>query len=194
MAVKEGEVDRYLFWVDRVSTWTGKAFGWLVVVLAFFVSWDVLARKFFDAPLAWAYDGSYILYGTIFMMAGAYTLARNAHVRGDIFYTNWPVRTQAAVDLLLYLLFFFPGIIFLVWGGIDFAELSWRVQERSTTTSGGPPVYQFKTVLPIAAVFLLAQGVVETIRAALALRSGVWPRRLGDVEETETKLAQQEQL
>lgn len=186
-------MDRYLFWVDRISAWVGKAFGWLVVVLAVFVSWDVIFRKF-DRPLAWAYDGAYILYGAIFMMAGAYTLARNAHVRGDIFYVNWPVRVQAAVDLALYVLFFFPGIIFLIWGGIDFAELSWRVQERSTTTSGGPPVYHFKTVLPLAAAFLLLQGVVETIRSARALHTGQWPRRLGDVEETESKLAQQEQV
>lgn len=196
MPMREGEVDRYLFWVDRVSTVTGKAFGWLVVLLAVFVTYDVLNRKFFDNPSQWAYDGSYILYGTIFMMAGAYTLARNAHVRGDIFYSRWPVRTQAAVDLVLYITFFFPGVIFLVWGGIDFAELSWRVQEHSTTTSGGPPIYHFKTVLPIAAVFLLAQGVVETIRAARAVRTGQWPPRLGDVEaeETETKLAKQEQI
>lgn len=187
-------MDRYLFMVDRLSTWTGKAFGWLVVVLAVFVTYDVFMRKFFDNPSQWAYDGSYILYGTIFMMAGAYTLARNAHVRGDIFYATWPVKTQAAIDLALYILFFFPGIVFLVWGGVEFAELSWRVQERSTTTSGGPPIYHFKTVLPLAAAFLLLQGVAETIRAARALRTGVWPRRLGDVEETETILAKQEQI
>ena len=187
-------MDRYLFWVDRLSTWTGKAFAWLVVVLSVFVTYDVFTRKFFDNPSQWAYDGSYILYGTIFMMAGAYTLSRNAHVRGDIFYTQWPVRVQAAVDLALYVLFFFPGIIFLVWGGIDFAESAWRIQERSVTTSGGPPVYHFKTVLPVAAAFLLLQGVVETIRAARALRSGEWPLRVSDVEETETKLARQEQV
>jgi TRAP-type mannitol/chloroaromatic compound transport system permease small subunit len=187
-------VDRYLFWVDRLSTWVGKGFGWLVVVLAVFVTYDVLNRYFFSNPSQWAYDGAYILYGTIFMMAGAYTLARNAHVRGDIFYSRWPVRAQAAVDFALYIFFFFPGIVFLLWGGIEFAEQAWRVQERSTTTSGGPPVYHFKTVLPLAAGFMLLQGFVETIRAVQALRTGRWPRRLGDVEETETKLAQQEQV
>lgn len=187
-------MERYLLSVDRLSTWCGKAVGWLVVVLAVFVTYDVLMRKFFDNPSQWAYDGAYILYGTIFMMAGAYALARNAHVRGDIFYTNWPVRTQAAVDFVLYILFFFPGIAFLVWGGYEFAEMSWRIQERSTTTSGGPPIYHFKTVLPVAAALLLLQGFVETIRAVIAFRTGAWPRRLGDVEETETKLATQEQL
>lgn len=187
-------MQRFLFTIDAISMWVGKIFGWLIVLLTVMVIYDVIFRKFFSAPFPWAYDGAYILYGTIFMMGGAYTLARNAHVRGDIFYTHWPVRVQAAVDLALFLFAFFPGIIFLLWGGLGFAELSWRVQERSTTTSGGPPVYHFKAIIPIAAALMILQGLAETVRAAIALRTGVWPARLGDVEEVETKLAKQEQI
>lgn len=187
-------MQRYLLWVDRISTWVGKSFAWLIVLLTVVVSYDVLARKLFSAPLAWGYDLSYIFYGTIFMMGGAYALARNAHVRGDIFYRDWPVRVQAAVDLGLFIVAFFPGIIALVYSGTTFAEMAWRFQERSTTTSGGPPVYHFKTIIPIAAAFLLLQGVAETIRAYQALRTGEWPPRLADVEETETRLAREEQV
>jgi TRAP-type mannitol/chloroaromatic compound transport system permease small subunit len=187
-------VERYLFWIDGLSVWVGKTFSWLIVVLTAATSYDIIARKFFNAPFAWAYDLSYILYGTVFMMGGAYTLSRNAHVRGDMFYRGWSVSTQAKVDLVLYLLFFFPGILGLVWAGGQFAALSWQYQERSVTTSGGPPVYHFKTVIPLAASFLLLQGIAETIRATQALRTGKWPPRLSDVEETETKLAREEQL
>ncbi len=185
---------RYLFAVDRFSAWVGKAFGWAIVVLTFVVAFDVLMRYLFRAPTTWAFDAAYILYGSLFMMAGAYTLSRNGHVRGDIFYRNWSVRRQAAVDLVLYLLFFFPGIIALMWAGTTFAEFSRAVNERSFSSPQGPIIWPFKYVIPIAAFFMFLQGVVEVVRILIALRTGEWPERLSDVEETETRLARESQM
>ena len=185
---------RFLFFVDHISTWTGKAFGWMILILTLTVSYDVLTRKFLSQRNQWAFDTSYMLYGALFMMAGAYTLARNAHVRGDIFYRNWPVKVQAAVDLLLYFVFFLPGIISLVYAGWGFAEFAYQMNERSPVTPDGPLVWPFKFVIPVAGAFLLLQGFVEMIRATQALSTGVWPERLGDVEETETRLARESQL
>lgn len=186
-------MQRVLFTIDRISTWVGKSFAWLVVLLTFVVSYDILATKFLQAPTNWAYDVSIALYGTLFMMGGAYALARNAHVRGDIFYRNWPVRRQAAVDLTLYILFFFPGILALVSVGAQWAALSWSIKELSSQSPIQTPVYHFKTVIPLAAGFLLLQGVAEFIRCIIALRDGAWPPRLSDVEETESRLAKESQ-
>ena len=185
---------RYLFLVDHISSWVGKTFGWAVVILTGVVCYDVLMRYVFRAPTTWAFDAAYILYGTLFMMAGAYTLSRNGHVRGDMFYRTWPVRAQATVDLLLYIAFFFPGIIALVWSGYNFAELSRAFNERSFSSPGGPIIWPFKYVIPIAAFFMLVQGVVEVIRIIYALKIGEWPERLSDVEETETRLAKESQM
>lgn len=186
-------MQRVLFGIDRVSMWVGKTFAWLVVLLTLVISYDIFATKFFSAPTNWAYDVSIALYGTLFMMGGAYALSRNAHVRGDIFYRNWPVRRQAAVDLVLYILFFFPGIIALVSVGAQWAAYSWSIKELSSQSPIQTPVYHFKTVIPVAAAFLLLQGVAEFIRCIIALRNGEWPARLGDVEETESRLAKESQ-
>ena len=185
---------RVLFFVDHLSAWVGKIFGWAIVILTLVVGYDVLMRYAFRAPTRWAFDVAYILYGTLFMMAGAYTLSRNGHVRGDIFYRDWSVRRQAVVDLICYLLFFFPGIIALLWSGWQFAEVARAVNERSSSTPGGPIIWPFKYVIPLAGLFMLFQGIVEVVRALQALRTGVWPERLADVEETETRLAQESQM
>jgi TRAP-type mannitol/chloroaromatic compound transport system permease small subunit len=187
-------VQRYLLMVDSLSAWTGKIFGWSIVVLTLVTCFDVFMRYALRAPTDWGPDVSRFAFGTLFMMAGAYTLSRNAHVRGDIFYRAWPVRRQAAVDITLYLLFFFPGIIALVISGLDFANFARGVNERSSISPGGPVVWPFKYVIPIAGAFMVLQGVVEVVRAAIAFKTGVWPERLSDVEETETRLAQESQL
>ena len=185
---------RALFFVDHVSAIIGKAFGWGIVLLTFVVAYDVIMRYLFSSPTQWGFDVSYILYGTLFMMAGAYTLSRNGHVRGDMFYRKWPVKVQAAVDLLLYLTFFLPGILALVWAGEQFASVSRVVNERSSSSPGGPIIWPFKYVIPIAGFFMLLQGLVEILRCIEALRTGAWPERLSDVEETETRLARESQM
>ena len=187
-------MQRYLFLVDHISAWVGKGFAWAIVALTATVAFDVVMRYFFRNPTQWAFDWSRFFYGALFMMAGAYTLSRNAHVRGDLFYRNWSVRQQAALDLVLYFLFFFPGILALIWAGREFAEFSRAVNERSSATPGGPIVWPFKYVIPVAAAFMLLQGIVEVIRCVQALRSGEWPPRLSDVEETETRLARETQV
>ncbi|HET8568104.1 MAG TPA: TRAP transporter small permease subunit [Candidatus Limnocylindria bacterium] len=185
---------RHLLWFDRISTAIGKACAWLVVILVVTTFYDVVARYLFRSPTGWAYDVSYYLYAAIFMFGGAYALARNQHVRGDFFYRNWPVRTQAAIELLLMVLFFFPGIIALVSSGYQFFELSFSQGERTQTSLIQLPLYPLKAVIPIAGLLMLFQGVAETIRCVLALRDGIWPQRLSDVEETETRLAREAQL
>jgi TRAP-type mannitol/chloroaromatic compound transport system permease small subunit len=207
-------VTRSLLAVDRLSAWVGKACGWTIVLLTLVVGVSVIFRYLFrittvgqlgvdpNSALAWpivwffdwAFDTSFILYGTLFMMAGPYTLSRNAHVRGDMFYREWPVRVQAAVDLICYLAFFLPGILALVYSGWLFAEMSRSFNERSPATPGGPVIWPFKFVIPLAGLFMLVQGGVEIIRAIDALRTGEWPQRLSDVEETETRLAQETQV
>lgn len=180
-------MERYLHLVDKISTFAGKAFAWAIVLLTGVVCYDVFARYLFRAPTAWAYDFSYILYGSLFMMAGAYTLSRNGHVRGDALYGFFPPRLQAGLDLALYFLFFIPGILALAYSGIDFAKTSWALQEHSSTTAGGPPLYHFKTLIPIAGFLVLLQGLAEMVRCAQCLKTGEWPRRAHDVEEVDVE-------
>jgi len=186
-------MQRLLILVDQISTWVGHAFAWCILILTFAVSYEVFSRYVLKQPTTWAYDTAYILYGTLFMMAGAYALSRNAHVRGDFLYRTWPPRVQAGLDLVLYFLFFFPGILALVYSGYGFAKLSWMINEHSSFTPGGPPIYPFKTVVPIAATFLALQGIAEVIRCVICLRTGKWPRRLHDVEELEKVIIEQRQ-
>jgi TRAP-type mannitol/chloroaromatic compound transport system permease small subunit len=180
-------VQRLLLWVDRLSTWVGQAFSWLIVGLTLLISWEVFSRYVLGRPHAWAFDAMIMLYGTLFMMAGAYTLSKNGHVRGDVLYGYFRPRTQAAVDLILYLLFFMPGVVALVWAGYSFAAESWAINEHSNITSDGPPVYPFKTVIPVAGAFLLLQGITEIIRCVICLQQGRWPARAGDVEEVDVE-------
>lgn len=181
-------MQRILVFIDTISTWIGKIFAWCIVLLTLVVSYEVFVRYVLGQPTTWAYDTSYILYGTLFMMAGAYTLSRNGHVRGDVLYRFLPIRTQAGIDLTLYILFFFPGILALVYSGYGFAAFAWMIKERSSFSPSGPPLYHFKSVIPIAAFFLTLQGVAEVIRCIVALRTGQWPQRLQDVEELEKEV------
>ncbi|HVS26712.1 MAG TPA: TRAP transporter small permease subunit [Burkholderiales bacterium] len=176
-------MQRYLLFVDNISTWVGKAFAWLIVVLTAIICYDVIWRYAFNSATDWAFDMSYMLYGALFMMCGAYTLAQDGHVRGDFLYDSFQPRLQAALDLALYLLFFIPGIAALAYSGIDFAKTSWVLHEHSSLSSGGPPLYHFKTLIPIAGALVLLQGLVEITRCVICLKTGEWPQRLKDVEE-----------
>ena len=178
-------MQKTLLFIDRVSTWIGQAFSWLIVGLTLQVSWEVFSRYALDSPHAWAFDVMIMFYGTLFMMAGAYTLSKNGHVRGDVLYGFFPPRLQAALDLILYVLFFIPGVVALVWAGYRYAGESWAINEHSNITADGPPIYPFKTVIPIAGAVLLLQGVVEIIRCSICLREGNWPSREEDVEEVD---------
>jgi TRAP-type mannitol/chloroaromatic compound transport system permease small subunit len=182
-----GSVQRFLFVVDGISSWVGQVFSWLVLALTLLISWEVFSRYVLNSPNPWSFDLMIMMYGTIIMMAGAYTLAKNGHVRGDVLYGFFPPRLQAGLDLLLYFLFFIPGIIALVWAGYSYAAESWAIAEHSTLTANGPPLYFFKTTIPIAGVLLLLQGVVEIIRCVICLRSGEWPARKKDVEEVDVE-------
>jgi len=175
----------WLLAVDRISAFFGKAFAWLIVGLTLLISVEVFCRYVLNSPNDWVWDTTYIMYGTLFMMAGAYTLSRNGHVRGDVLYGFFPVRVQAGLDLLLYFLFFFPGVVALVWAGTTFAEASWAIREHSSVTASGPPVYHFKTFIPVAGALLLLQGIAEVVRCVITLREGAWPARLHDVEEVD---------
>ena len=188
-------VPSFLRLADNVSTWTGKACAWLICVLMLAVSVEVFKRYVFNAPTAWIFDLDSMLYGTLFMMCGAYTLAQDGHVRGDFLYSNMKPRTQASLDIALYFLFFIPGIVALVYAGYTFGLESWRINEHSNVTSDGPPVYPFKMIIPIAGALVLFQGVAEIVRCFVCLRSGEWPARLEDVEEIDVvgeQLAQSE--
>jgi len=171
--------------IDRVSTFIGHLFAWLVVGLTGLIGYEVFSRYIFNTPHAWAFDAQIMLYGTMFMMAGAYTLAKNGHVRGDILYGFLKPRTQAIFDLVLYIVFFIPGVVALAYAGYSFAEDSWRILEHSSITADGPPLYPFKTIIPIAGVFLLLQGLVEIFRCLVCIKQGEWPSREQDVEEVD---------
>ena len=176
-------VQSFLHAIDEISTWVGKAFAWLIVVLMLVVCAEVIKRYALNAPTAWIFDAENMLYGTLFMMCGAYTLAQNAHVRGDFLYSSMQPRTQASLDLVLYIVFFIPGIAALIYAGWGFAADSWRIAEHSTVTSNGPPVYHFKSMIPLAGAFVMLQGVAEIVRAIVCLKTGEWPSRLKDVAE-----------
>lgn len=184
-------MNRLLFLIDEISTWVGKTFAWCILLLTLAMAYEVFNRYVLDAPTEWAFDASYMLYGMLFMMAGAYTLARNGHVRGDFLYRTWSPRRQAAMDLALYLLFFFPGIIAFIYAGIGFARMSWLMNEHSAASPNGPPVYHFKTLIPITGVLMLLQGLAETARCVICLRTGAWPKRLHDVEEMEAVILEE---
>lgn len=176
-------VQRFLYTVDGITTWVGKAAAWLVVALMVMVCLEVVKRYLLNMPTAWVFDASNMLYGSLFMLAGAYTLAQNGHVRGDFFYSSMRPRTQAAFDLVLYIVFFLPGIAALLYAGYRYAALSWRIHEHSTVTADGPPIYPFKTIIPVAGAFVMLQGVAEIVRCVECLRTGVWPSRLKDASE-----------
>jgi TRAP-type mannitol/chloroaromatic compound transport system permease small subunit len=203
-------VQRVLFSIDRLSAWSGKTIAWVVLLSTALISYDVvmryLSKPFATTPVLgdlirsiwftynYSYDMSYYMYAVLFMIGGAYALSRAQHVRGDIFYRKWSVKTQAKVDLFLYFFAFFPGILAMVSVGAQWAAASWAIHERAFTSAAAPPLYPLKTVIPIAATLMAIQGVAETIRAYQAWRTGIWPPRLSDVEETETILARQSEV
>ena len=178
-------MQKLLLTVDKLSTFVGQLFSWLIITLTLLISWEVFSRYVMERPHAWAFDVMIMMYGTLFMMAGAYTLSKNGHVRGDVLYGFFPPRLQAGLDLILFIAFFVPGVIALVWAGYVYAGESWAINEHSNITADGPPIYPFKTVIPIAGAVLLLQVVVEIIRCVICLREGEWPSREEDVEEVD---------
>lgn len=207
-------MQRFLFAIDRLSAWTGKSAAWLVLLMTLLISWDVVMR-YLSKPVCeqgsaigalcgpvralwftydFSYDMTYYLYALLFMLGGAYALSRGQHLRGDVFYRLWPVKTQASLDLFLYIVAFFPGILALISVGLQWGLESMRIGERSFTSGAAPVIWPLKLVIPLAGTLMAIQGLAETIRAFQALRTGVWPTRLHDVEETETLLAKSEEL
>jgi TRAP-type mannitol/chloroaromatic compound transport system permease small subunit len=195
-------MNQFLYFIDRFSAWVGKSFAWCILVLALATTYEVFVRYVLRDPTSWAFDISYIMYGTLFMMAGGYALSRNAHVRGDFVYRLWPPRIQACIELVLYFLFFYPGVLALIYAGIAYAAESWSYMpygpsglrgEISINSPAGVPVFPLKTILPIASAVLLLQGIAETIRCVLCIKTGEWPARLHDVEEMEKVLIEQHQ-
>ena len=185
-------MQKLLLFIDKLSTWVGQAFSFCIVVLTLHISWEVFSRYALDAPRAWAFDFMIMMYGTLFMMAGAYALSKNSHVRGDVLYGFFRPRTQATLDLMLYFVFFIPGVIALTYAGYYYAADSWAIRETSNITYEGPPYYPFKTVIPVAGAILLAQGIVEIIRCMICLKQGAWPSRQVDVEEVDVAKLKQE--
>lgn len=183
---------RFIGFADKLSAWFGKTFGWLVILMTLGMSYEVFVRYVLNEPTSWSLDVSFIMYGTLFMMGGAYTLSRGGHVRGDFVYRLWSVRTQATVDLVLYIFFFFPGIIALMITGWKYASRSWGYQEVSINSPAGIPIFQFKTVIAVAGALLFIQGLAQVCRCILAMREGYWRRAEEDVEETEQLLLREQ--
>lgn len=180
-------MQKILLFVDKLSTWLGQVFSWSIVLLTLLISWEVFSRYILSAPHAWTFDVMIMLYGILFMMAGAYTLSKNGHVRGDVLYGFFPPRVQAGLDLALYIVFFIPGVVALAWAGYIYAGESWAIKEHSSIMADGPPIYPFKTFIPIAGAILLLQGLVEIVRCAICLKQGEWPSREADVEEVDVE-------
>lgn len=184
----------YIRFADGLSAWFGKVFAWCVVIMTLGISYEVFVRYLLNNPTAWAYDVGYMLYGTLFMMAGAYTLSRDGHVRGDFIYRLWRPRTQAAVELVLYVFFFFPGVTALVLAGWKYAARSWGYLEVSSNSPAGIPIFQLKTVIIAAGILLFLQGIAQVFRCIICLRTGQWVLAADDVEETEKVLMKAQTL
>lgn len=187
-------MQRYCIAIDSLSMWVGKAFGWLILILTLGVSYEVLVRYAFRAPTTWAFDFSYITYGAMFLMAGAYTLSRNGHVRADVLYRFWKPTTQAKMDLVLYILFFLPAVAAFIYAGWNYAAMSVRFREVSIFSPAGVPVFPLKALVPATGVLLLLQGIAEIFRCIMCIRTGAWPPKLHDVEETESVIMQEQKL
>jgi TRAP-type mannitol/chloroaromatic compound transport system permease small subunit len=181
-------MEQYIRFADKLSAWFGKVFAWCVMVMALGVGYEVFVRYVLNAPTVWAFDLTYMMYGTMFMIAGAYTLSRDGHVRGDFVYRLWKPATQAKVELVLYFFFFFPGVLALIFAGWKYAGRSWRYLEVSTMSPANIPIYQFKSVIIAAGILLKIQGIAQVFRCILTIQRGAWPERESDVEELETVL------
>ncbi len=184
-------MESFIFFVDKVTAWVGKAFAWCILIMTFGVSYEVFVRYVLRDPTSWAFDISYMMYGALFMMAGAYTLSRDGHVRGDVVYRLLKTKVQATIEFVLYILFFFPGVLALIIAGWDYAGESWFYTEVSVMSPANVPIFQFKTIIPIAGGLLFLQGLAQVCRCIICLRTGEWPAHLEDVEEMETMLQHQ---
>ncbi|MDH5355888.1 MAG: TRAP transporter small permease subunit [Gammaproteobacteria bacterium] len=184
---------RILHFIDSLSAWTGKTFAWCIVILTFSTCYEVFVRYVLDSPTVWAFDMSVQMYGSLFMMAGAYALSQDAHVRGDVVYRLMPIKVQASIDLLLYIIFLAPGAIALMYYGYWFASDSWFYKEVSWSSPSRIQIYFFKTLIPISGTLILLQGIAESVRCVICIRTGAWPARLHDVQETETMLMNEKQ-
>jgi TRAP-type mannitol/chloroaromatic compound transport system permease small subunit len=180
-------MQKLLLFVDKTSTWLGQTCAWTIVILTALITWEVFSRYVLNSPHAWAFDVMLMNYGILFMMAGAYTLSKNGHVRGDVLYGFFPDRLQASLDLLLYIVFFIPGVVALCYAGYIYAGDSWAIKEHSSIMADGPPIYPFKTFIPLAGAILLLQGIVEIVRCVICLKQGSWPSREQDVEEVDVE-------
>jgi len=179
---------KFVYAIEGLSLWVGRAFGWCILILTLSVSYEVFVRYVLNSPTVWAFDMMIQMYGALFLMCGAYALAQDTHVRADVVYRLFPVRVQASMDFLLYFLFFFPGIIALVWYGYEIASDSWRYKEVSFNSPASIQIYFFKSLIPLSGGLLVIQGIAELVRCVMAMRTGVWPERLADVKETEDLL------
>jgi TRAP-type mannitol/chloroaromatic compound transport system permease small subunit len=175
-----------LLGIDKLSTWIGQLFSWTALVLTALISYEVFSRYVLNDPHAWAFDAQIMLYGVLFMMAGAYTLSKNGHVRGDVLYSFFKPRTQATVDIILYVAFFLPGVIALTYAGWTFGMDAVKIREQ-TNSAVALPLYPFKLMIPFAGGILLLQGLVEIVRCAICIRQGEWPSRTDDVEEVDVE-------
>ncbi len=182
----------YIAFADKLSSWFGKAFAWCIMIMTLGVAYEVFVRYLLRDPTSWAFDISYMMYGTLFMMAGAYTLSRDGHVRADVFYRLWKPRTQAIMECILYVLFFFPGVLALVFAGWEYADKSWgynnNAGEVSVMSPANVPIFQFKTVMPAAGALLVLQGIAQVFRCIICIQQGYWPPKAADVEEMEQQL------
>jgi TRAP-type mannitol/chloroaromatic compound transport system permease small subunit len=185
---------RYIAFADKVSSWFGKAFAWCVIILTLGVGYEVFVRKLLRDPTSWAFDLSYMMYGALFIMAGAYTLSRDGHVRADVFYRLWRPRRQAALELFLYIIFFFPGILALVFAGWSYAVRSVGYAEVSPYSPANVPIFQFKLLLAAGGALLVIQGIAQVFRCILCLQDGYWPPKAADVEELEKRLLEDESV
>lgn len=180
---------KFVYAIEGLSLWVGRAFGWCILILTLSVFYEVFVRYVLNSPTVWAFDMMIQMYGALFLMCGAYALAQDTHVRADVLYRLFPVRVQAGLDFLLYFLFFFPGILALVYYGYEIASDSWRWKEVSFNSPASIQIYFFKSLIPLSGGLLVIQGTAELVRCVMAMRSGVWPERLADVKETEDLLA-----
>ena len=181
-------MEKFIYTIEGLSIWVGRAFGWCILILTFSVTYEVFVRYALNAPTVWAFDMMVQMYGALFLMAGPYALAQDTHVRGDVLYRLFPVRWQARLDFTLYLLFFFPGMLALFWYGMEIASDSWRYKEVSWNSPARIQIYFFKTLIPLAGFLLILQGLAELARCWRAMKTGVWMERLDDVKETEDLL------
>jgi TRAP-type mannitol/chloroaromatic compound transport system permease small subunit len=184
-------LQRLVYTIDQLSKTIGHAFAWCIIILTFGTCYEVFVRYVLNDPTSWAFDMSYLMYGAVFYMAGAYTLSRGGHVRADMFYRLWSDRAQAVVELVLYVIFFFPGILALVVAGSGYGFDAMRIREVSVNSPAGVPIWPLKMMICVGGALIALQGFAEVLRCVLCIRDGKWPTRLHDVEELEKQILEQ---